>query len=325
MLRVEYRERGPVPQDLIELVAFELPAPGAGEVVVKVVAATINPSDLLMITGKYGQLPALPARSGNEGVASVESLGSGVDSLQLGQLVLLPVGCGSWASHLLLKAEELVVLPEADHLQLAMLAVNPVSAALLLDQGPALQAGDWLIQNAANSAIGNCIIQLAKARGLQTINLVRRESAVAETRAAGAEHVLVEGDNLSERVHAITAGAPLRFALDALAGAASEQLANCLSDGGLLLNHGMMSGENCQVSPRNLAFRNICLRGYWVGSWFASSTREAREQLFGQLAAAVVSGELHMPVAATYPLSQVKQAVAAAVAGERTGKILLIP
>ena len=325
MLRVEYRERGPVPQDVLELVAFELPAPGAGEVVVKVVAATINPSDLLMITGKYGQLPALPARSGNEGVASVESLGSGVDSLQLGQLVLLPVGWGSWASHLLLKAEELVVLPEADHLQLAMLAVNPVSAALLLDQGPALQAGDWLIQNAANSAIGNCIIQLAKARGLQTINLVRRESALAETRAAGAEHVLVEGDNLSERVHAITAGAPLRFALDALAGAASEQLANCLSDGGLLLNHGMMSGENCQVSPRNLAFRNICLRGYWVGSWFASSTREAREQLFGQLAAAVVSGELHMPVAATYPLSQVKQAVAAAVAGERSGKILLIP
>ena len=325
MLRVEYRERGPVPQDVLELVAFELPAPGAGEVVVKVVAATINPSDLLMITGKYGQLPALPARSGNEGVASVESLGSGVDSLQLGQLVLLPVGCGSWASHLLLKAEELVVLPEADHLQLAMLAVNPVSAALLLDQGPALQAGDWLIQNAANSAIGNCIIQLAKARGLQTINLVRRESALAETRAAGAEHVLVEGDNLSERVHAITAGAPLRFALDALAGAASEQLANCLSDGGLLLNHGMMSGENCQVSPRNLAFRNICLRGYWVGSWFASSTREAREHLFGQLAAAVVSGELRMPVAATYPLSQVKQAVAAAVAGERSGKILLIP
>ena len=325
MLRVEYRERGPVPQDLIELVAFELPAPGAGEVVVKVVAATINPSDLLMITGKYGQLPALPARSGNEGVARVESLGLGVDSLQVGQLVLLPVGCGSWASHLLLKAEELVALPEADHLQLAMLAVNPVSAALLLDQGPALQAGDWLIQNAANSAIGNCIIQLAKARGLQTINLVRRESALAETRAAGAEHVLVEGDNLPERVHAITAGAPLRFALDALAGAASEQLANCLSDGGLLLNHGMMSGENCQVSPRNLAFRNICLRGYWVGSWFASSTREAREQLFGQLAAAVVSGELHMPVAATYPLSQVKQAVAAAVAGERSGKILLIP
>ena len=325
MLRVEYRERGPVPQDVLELVAFELPAPGAGDVVVQVVAATINPSDLLLLTGKYGQLPALPARSGNEGVARVESLGSGVDSLQLGQLVLLPVGCGSWASHLLLKAEELVVLPEADHLQLAMLAVNPVSAALLLDQGPALQAGDWLIQNAANSAIGNCIIQLAKARGLQTINLVRRESALAETRAAGAEHVLVEGDNLSERVHAITAGAPLRFALDALAGAASEQLANCLSDGGLLLNHGMMSGENCQVSPRNLAFRNICLRGYWVGSWFASSTREAREQLFGQLAAAVVSGELHMPVAATYPLSQVKQAVAAAVAGERSGKILLIP
>ena len=325
MLRVEYSERGPVPQDVLELVEFELPPAAAGEVLVKVLAATINPSDLLLLTGKYGQLPPLPARCGNEGVGRVESLGAGVDSLQVGQLVLLPVGCGTWASHLLLKAEELVALPEADHLQLAMLAVNPVSAAVLLDQGPDLQAGDWLIQNAANSAIGACIIQLAKARGLHTINLVRRESAVAEVRAAGAEHVLVDGDKLPERVREITAGAPLRFALDALAGAASEQLANCLSDGGLLLNHGMMSGENCQVSPRNLAFRQITLRGYWVGSWFASSTREAREQLFGQLAAAIVSGELHMPVAATYPLTQVKEAVAAAVAGERSGKILLLP
>lgn len=326
MLRVEYRERGPVPQHVIELVEFELPAPAAGEVIVKVVAATINPSDLLLLTGKYGQLPPLPARCGNEGVGRVETLGAGVAALAVGQLVLLPVGSGSWASHLLLKAEDLVCLPEeADHQQLAMLAVNPVSAAVLLDQGPDLQAGDWLIQNAANSAIGACIIQLARARGLNTINLVRRESAVAEVRAAGAEHVLVDGDNLPERVREITAGAPLRFALDALAGAASEQLANCLSDGGLVLNHGMMSGENCQLSPRNLAFRHISLRGYWVGSWFASSTREARQQLFGQLAAAIVKGDLHMPVAATYPLAQVKEAVAAAVAGERSGKILLIP
>lgn len=325
MRRVQYQQRGPVPQDVIELVEYELPAPGPGEVVVRVVAATVNPSDLLILTGKYGQLPPLPGFSGNEGVARVETLGPGVESLQPDQLVLLPVGCGTWASHLLLKAEDLIALPEADILQLAMLAVNPCSAALLLDEGPGLQPGDWLIQNAANSAIGACIIQLAKARGLNSINLVRRESAVAEVRAAGAEHVLVDGENLVERVQALTAGAPLRFALDALAGEATEQLANCLSDGGLVLNHGMMSGEACRISPRNLAFRNISLRGYWVGSWFASSSREARQQLFSQLAAAIVSGELRMPVAATYPLEQVRDAVAAAVAGERSGKILLLP
>jgi NADPH:quinone reductase-like Zn-dependent oxidoreductase len=325
MLRVEYRERGPVPQDVLELVEFELPAPGPGEVLVKVLAATINPSDLLLITGKYGQLPPLPARCGNEGVGQVESLGAGACPLQVGQLVLLPVGCGSWASHLLLKADDLLVLPQADLLQLAMLAVNPVSAAVLLDQGPDLQPGDWLIQNAANSAIGACIIQLAKARGLNTINLVRRESAVAETRTAGAEHVLVEGEDLPGRVEAILAGAPLRFALDALAGAASERLANCLSDGGLVLNHGMTSGEHCQLSPRNLAFRHITLRGYWIGTWYAESSRETRQQLIGELAAAIVSGDLHMPVAATYPLQQVREAVAAAVAGARSGKILLLP
>ena len=63
MLRAQYETRGPVPQDVLELVEFELPAPAAGEVIVKVVAATINPSDLLLLTGKYGQLPPLPAVS----------------------------------------------------------------------------------------------------------------------------------------------------------------------------------------------------------------------------------------------------------------------
>ncbi len=324
MLRVECRERGPIPQEQVELVEFELAEPDADEVVVRMVAATINPSDLLTLTGKYGQLPELPARCGNEGVGRVERLGAGVTSLSLGQLVLLPVGIGSWASHLLISAEDLIVLPEADPLQLAMLAVNPVSAALLLDEFADLQAGDWIIQNAANSAIGNYIIQLAKVRGFKTINLVRRESAVAEVLEAGAKHVLVDGDDLSARVQAITGGAAVYAALDALAGDATERLANCLSPGGVVLNHGMMSGEHCQISPRSLLFREVSLRGYWVGKWFKQSSREERQALFDQLAASVVSGELHSPVAATYPLLQVKEAIAAALAGERSGKILLI-
>ncbi len=325
MLRVECRERGPVPQEQIELVEFELAAPAAGEVVVRVIAATINPSDLLTLTGKYGQLPPLPARCGNEGVGRVESMGEGVTSLTVGQLVLLPVGCGTWASHILANADDLLVLPEADPLQLAMLAVNPCSAALLLSEFEGLQAGDWVIQNAANSAIGNYIIQLAKVRGLKTINLVRRESAVAEVREAGAEHVLVDDEGLAEQVKTITAGAPILAALDALAGDATERLANCLSPGGVVLNHGMMSGEPCKISPRSLLFREITLRGYWVGKWFNQSTQQERQQLFTQLAGNVVSGELHSPVAATYTLQQVKEAVAAAVAGERSGKILLVP
>lgn len=325
MLRVTYRERGPVPQDVIELTEFTLPAPAAGEVLVRVVAATINPSDLLILTGKYGELPPLPGFSGNEGVGRVEQVGPEVVGFPSGALVLLPVGCGTWASHLLLKANDVTVLPEADPLQLAMLAVNPCSAHLLLQQCPDLQPGDWLIQNVANSAIGTCIVQLAKARGLNLINVVRREAAVAEVRAAGGEHVLVDGPELAKRAQSLSGGAPIRFALDGIAGVASEQLADCLCDGGLVLNHGMMSGEPCQISPRNLAFRRISLRGYWVGHWFAESSRAEREQLFATLAGLIVSGDLHMPVAATYPLAQVKQAVAAATAGERSGKILLIP
>ena len=76
MLRAEYQQRGPVPQDVIEAIEFELPAPAAGEVLLKVLAAPINPSDVLTLTGEYGLLPPLPAIGGNEGVGRVDTPGA---------------------------------------------------------------------------------------------------------------------------------------------------------------------------------------------------------------------------------------------------------
>ncbi|MAE20851.1 MAG: alcohol dehydrogenase, partial [Pseudomonas sp.] len=78
MLKAEYQQRGPVPQDVISAVALQLPEPAAGQVRVKVLAAPINPSDVLTLTGAYGMLPPLPAVGGNEGVGKVEELGAGV-------------------------------------------------------------------------------------------------------------------------------------------------------------------------------------------------------------------------------------------------------
>src|SRR5690606_31785893 len=119
MLKAEYQRRGPVPQDVIEAVEFQLPALAAGQVRVKVLAAPINPSDVLTLTGEYGMLPPLPAVGGNEGVGRVEELGPEVSNLKVGQIVLLPVGCGTWTSHLNAPANKLIPLPEADPQQLA--------------------------------------------------------------------------------------------------------------------------------------------------------------------------------------------------------------
>jgi NADPH:quinone reductase-like Zn-dependent oxidoreductase len=268
-------------------------------------------------------LPPLPAIGGSEGVGRIAALGEGVDGLSVGQLVLLPRG-GTWVTHLLADARSLLPLPEvADPLQLAMLLVNPPTASLMLSEFVPLVAGDWVIQNVANSGVGGYLMQLAKRRGLRTVNLVRRESAVAATKALGGDVVLVDGEKIVQRVSAATDGAAIRLGIDAVGGAATDRLAQCLAEGGTLVNYGMMSGEPCQVSPGSFVFRDITLKGFWLAKWFRNANRDAQRALYGELAQLVASGALHSRIQATYPVERIKEAVAAAHAGERDGKILV--
>jgi len=325
MKKAQYSVRGPVPQDLIEAVDFELAAvPASGYVRVEVLAAPINPSDVLTLTGQYGILPPLPAVGGNEGVGRVIALGAEVTTPAIGQTVLLPLGCGTWITHLDLPASALVSLPnDADPVQLAMLTVNPPTASLLLSEFVDLQPGDWVIQNAANSAVGGYLIDLARMRGFKTVNIVRRESALADLR--GGDVQLVDGPDLADRVRAATGNARIRLGIDAVGGAATDHLAACLANGGQLVNYGAMSGKPCHLSPLALIFRGLTLRGFWLSNWAKQADREQRTTLFAELAAAIASGALSAKVQATYPLERIKDAVAAAAAGERGGKIILLP
>src|SRR5262249_16638765 len=161
-------------QAVIEAVPFARPALAQGQALVAVLAAPINPSDVLMLTGQYGQLPPLPAVGGSEGVGRVMELGPDTQGPAVGQTVLLPAGSGTWATHVVVPAARLLPLPnEADPRQLAMLTVNPPTASLLLSDFASLQPGDWVIQNSANSGVGSYVVQLAKQRGLKTVNIVR--------------------------------------------------------------------------------------------------------------------------------------------------------
>ena len=326
MKQARYATRGPVPQDVIEAVECELPVPGPGQALVEVLAAPINPSDLLMLTGQYGMLPPLPAIGGNEGVGRVLALGEGVSSLAVGRSVLLPRSGGTWATHLLAEARALLPLPDdADPVQLSMITVNPPTARLLLSEFVDLEPGEWVIQNAANSAVGGYLVQLAALRGLKTINVVRRESAREDVLALGADAVLVDGEDLAKRVRELTGGATIRLGVDAVGGAATERLARSLGEGGLVVNYGAMGGEDCTLSPASLVFRDVALRGFWLARWYRSAPPERRGALFAELAGLIGQGKLFARVQATYGIDQIKQAVAAAAAGERDGKIVLIP
>jgi len=118
MLKAQYERRGPVPQDVIAPVEFDAPKLETGQVLIEVLAAPINPSDVLTLTGEYGMLPPLPAVGGNEGVGRIAAKGSDGGPLPVGQTVLLPIGIGTWASHVVAAGKQLVPLPnEADPLR----------------------------------------------------------------------------------------------------------------------------------------------------------------------------------------------------------------
>lgn len=324
--KAQYEQRGSEPHKLIQAVPFETPEPGPGDVLVEVLAAPINPSDLLTLTGDYGVLPELPAVGGNEGVGCVSALGDGVDKLAVGQVVLLPVGCGTWTTHLVAAAGDLIPLPgQADVQQLAMLTINPPTASLLLSEIVELEPGEWVIQNAANSAVGGYLVQLAAERGLKTVNVVRRAGAKAGVEQLGGDVVLVDGPDLADQVAAATGKARIRLGIDAVGGEATEHLAACLASGGTLANYGMMSGEDCRVSPGHLIFRGITLTGFWLASWFRQASGEQQQALFGELIRKIAGGALKAPIAGTYPVERIAEAVAAASQGERDGKILVVP
>jgi len=325
-LKAQYTRRDPDPQSVIEAVPFELPVPAQGQALVAVLAAPINPSDLLTLTGEYGILPPLPAVGGNEGVGRVVELGPDTQGPAVGQTVLLPAGIGTWASHVLAPVAKLVPLPNgADPQQLAMLTVNPPTASLLLGNFVDLKPGDWVVQNAANSGVGSYLVQLARQRGLKTVNIVRRESAVAGVEALGADVVLVDGEDLAARVKAVTHGASIKLGVDSVGGSATLRLAACLGEGGIVVNYGALSGDACKVSPRELVFRDITLKGFWLARWFRITPAAQQHALLAELAGLIAAGKLKAPIQATYDLMQIKQAVAAAAAGERQGKIMIVP
>jgi NADPH:quinone reductase-like Zn-dependent oxidoreductase len=324
MLRAQYQTRGPIPHEVIEPVEFDKPTLNEGEVLVELLAAPINPSDILTLTGDYGMLPPLPAFGGAEGVGKVIEQGPGVSSPAVGQTVLLPVGIGTWSTHMVTPAEGLVALPnDADPQQLSMITVNPPTAALMLSEFVDLDEGDWVIQNAANSGVGNYLIQLAKMRGFRTVNVVRREALSGSLKEQGADVVLVDGPDLAREVAEATSNAAISLAIDAVGGDATARLGECLANGGTLVNYGMMSGQPCKLSSKIIIFKDITVRGFWLAKWFRTASKEQQMSLYRGLTQRIATGQLKAPIHQTFSVRDIKQAVALAAQGERNGKILV--
>ncbi|MEK9721112.1 MAG: zinc-dependent alcohol dehydrogenase family protein [Quisquiliibacterium sp.] len=290
-----------------------------------VLAFPINPADLWFCKGHYRLRPPLPATPGAECVGRVVALGQAVTGLAPGDLVI-NLQRENWAQRRRVRANDLVRVDSQLALaQAAMLRINPPTALLMLTDLVALKPGDWVAQNVANSAVGRWVIRLAKARGLRTLNLVRRESLFDELSALGADACVVDGPDLALRAHKLTNGAPIRLALDAVAGQATARLAECLADDGTVCTYGSMTGDD-PVMPRGaLIYRGVRLEGFMLGRFMATRSRDQLEAIYRELASVLQRGELSAPVAKIYPIDQIGQALAHAQQGERGGKILVAP
>lgn len=299
------------------------PIPGVGEVVVQMQAAPINPADLNAIEGKYPGRREIPAVPGFEGVGIVVEHGAHVSEPQIGSAVILPHDIGTWREAVAVKGNELVIVPPGiEPAQAAMLKINPLTAWRLLHGYVTLQPGDWIMQNAANSAASRCVIQIAHELGWKTVNLVRRTELIDELRAAGGDIVLLDDENVRDAVKAQTGGAKIRLGLNAVGGESALRVMNCLAPGGTLVSYGAMSLQPLKIPTGLLIFKDLRFRGIWINKWYDEASPDERMAAFHPIFAMAQCGKLQTKIEKTYPLSRAIEAVAHAARSERAGKII---
>lgn len=301
----------------------ELTPPSAWEVVVDIEAFPINVSDLATLSGHYGTLPHLPSTIGTEAIGRISQCGTSVRGLEPGDRVVL-LANNNWCEQRKVPLATVhKVDKHADPLQLSMLKVNPATAYMLLKDYQSLMEGDWIIQNAPLSSVGQCVIQIAKQMGVRTVNVVRRAETTAKILALGGGVVVEDGPDLSQRVSDLIGSNAIRLALDAVAGPGVNRLAECLVEGSPIINYGMLSTEACVLSAEQTIFRNITLRGFWLSKLLSRMPQAKRIELLDTLASMVTSGKLHMEVDSVFPLEEIGAALQRAEQGARNGKVLV--
>jgi NADPH:quinone reductase-like Zn-dependent oxidoreductase len=312
------------PSEVIELNTVSQPALGQDDVLISMEAAPLNPSDFLLVRGKYGVRPDLPFSVGAEGVGRVTQTGSKVDVALKGKRVLiLPTyEQGTWAEQVVVPVRNIVPMGDkADPMQLAMIGINPATAYLLLKRYVSLMPGDWIGQTAANSAMGQYIIALAKLAGVKTLNVVRREEAAEQVRQFGGDCVILEGGNLHKDIEEALGGKQLSLVLDTVGGTTVGELSKSLKTGGSIVTYGMQSGQFPALSP-DFLFRDLSLHGFWLVNWLRNAPRREIQEIYNKLGDLVADGLLSADIEHVYPLDQFKEALEQSLKSNRGGKIL---
>lgn len=314
------------PAEVLQAGDAPYPAPGKGELLVRTILSPIHNHDIWTVWGQYGYKPELPVIGGSEAVGVVEAVGGGADESLVGKRIAASGIRGAWAETFTVRADTAVPLPDAiPDEQAAQLVAMPFSAIALLEM-LGVEKGDWIVQSAANGAVGKVLAVLARARGVETLNLVRRKEAAAELEEIGIGNVVSTAeDGWKDKAKAILGKAGARAAVDSVGGTLGADLADLLGQEGLLVTFGTATGAPLELNSGTIIFKQLTVKGFWASKVGASMPAEKRVRLIGELVGLAAKGELPLPAGGTYGFADIGDAIKAAQTPGRGGKILLKP
>ncbi len=326
MQQIVFNQTGP-PEAVLELKESALPEVKAGQVRIKVRAASVNPSDVLFIQGLYGIQPKFPSPVGFEGAGEVDMIGTGIgEGIKLSKGMRVAFATfGSWSTHVVVPATSILPLP--DNLsweQGAQLFVNPFTAlAMLEDVG--LKKGDWLLLTAGYSAVNKIVVKIAKSQGIKTICTVRREEQADALQVLGAEAVVhTEKDKLTERVHALTNGRGVQACFESVGGELAEQALNCMGQGGKMIIYGALSGAPLPLNSGVMIFKELTIKGFWLSKWMEEANLITKAKLATDLYQLAKQGLIYLEAGATFPLEKAAEAVAYSEKSGKSGKAIIL-
>jgi NADPH:quinone reductase-like Zn-dependent oxidoreductase len=326
MRQIWYSRNGPA-HEVLGITEAAVPELGEGQVLVALEAAPVHIADLKAVQGTLAFIDQTAGVPGFEGVGRIVALSAGVSGWKEGDRVILPLGYGTWRDYVAAEAAALWRAPEhAEASQLALIRINMSTAYLLLHAYRTLGAGDWIIQNAANSNVAGYVAQIAAARGIGVIDVVRRDTLVADLQHSGRQHVLLDGPDLPQQVRALTGGLPI-LACDAIGGPATARLANCLERGGLVLCYGFLAEQAYQLDYAAAIYRGIQLRGMSIDRGLSLLSDSGRAQMRADIEAIIATQPLNAAIAGIYPFAQIESAMlhAEKTGAARMGKVILVP